>query len=381
MKSLPVYQRIAEQLAGEIRRGFYADGRLPAERLLATKFQVSGATVAKAMAVLASGGLVERRVGSGTFVLPSPGHRHSVGGSATLGVFLPWGIAGTGGTFFQRTVAQSCLRELQENGQTARLYVGFGGPPDLHGDLLPHDLVEDLRGGRLRGLVGLNGLPGSEVLKLAEQAGVPIVGPETSHWMKADRESIVRRFTKHAIGLGCRRVALLDWVGVQRAKWAMETTLTSNLHEAVQDELRRAGIESLGNLSRFDLHPLLSGAGWDEIMEIWSSAKERPDALIIGDEYFFHDAVAALRTVCPNPDLLPVYAFVTKGFFQTLPCPAVLGEVDGELFGRKVARLLLRVVGQDVSGVADQEIEVEWNDSFFVPRPKLAQVNANAPAL
>jgi DNA-binding transcriptional MocR family regulator len=65
----PVYRQIADQLRGEIERGDTQPGqRLPAIRTLAGQLGVHRDTVALAYESLAEAGLVEARVGAGTFV-------------------------------------------------------------------------------------------------------------------------------------------------------------------------------------------------------------------------------------------------------------------------------------------------------------------------
>ncbi len=70
-----LYQRVAEQLANLIADGEYPRGsRLPAERKLAERFNVSRPTVREAIIALEIGGFVEVRGGSGVYVcVESPG--------------------------------------------------------------------------------------------------------------------------------------------------------------------------------------------------------------------------------------------------------------------------------------------------------------------
>lgn len=77
LHALPLSRRAHEFVAHEmlvlILSGRFRPGdRLPAERALAAEFGVSRPTVRQAVGVLAAHGLVEARVGSGTFVVESP---------------------------------------------------------------------------------------------------------------------------------------------------------------------------------------------------------------------------------------------------------------------------------------------------------------------
>jgi LacI family transcriptional regulator len=69
MSSEPKHRHISRELLAEIASGKYApSGRLPSEAQLVRRFGVSRPTVARALRDLQDRGLVERRVGSGSYV-------------------------------------------------------------------------------------------------------------------------------------------------------------------------------------------------------------------------------------------------------------------------------------------------------------------------
>jgi GntR family transcriptional repressor for pyruvate dehydrogenase complex len=77
LRPLPLSRRAHEFVAHEMlvlifSGRFRAGDRLPPERALAAEFGVSRPTIRQAVAVLAAHGLVESRVGSGTFVVGTP---------------------------------------------------------------------------------------------------------------------------------------------------------------------------------------------------------------------------------------------------------------------------------------------------------------------
>lgn len=66
---LPAYMKIHDQLKKDIDEHRWAIGeRLPSERDLADQFAVSRMTLRQAVSLLVEEGVLERRVGSGTFV-------------------------------------------------------------------------------------------------------------------------------------------------------------------------------------------------------------------------------------------------------------------------------------------------------------------------
>ena len=65
----PVYIQIHNQLRENIENGHWKVGqKIPAERELAAEFGVSRMTLRQAIQTLVDEGVLERRVGSGTFV-------------------------------------------------------------------------------------------------------------------------------------------------------------------------------------------------------------------------------------------------------------------------------------------------------------------------
>src|SRR4051794_35671619 len=77
----PLYARLADALRDAINQAALDDGqRLPAERLLAARLQISRGTVVAAYAALAEQQVVSRRRGSGTTVTrparERPGRHH-----------------------------------------------------------------------------------------------------------------------------------------------------------------------------------------------------------------------------------------------------------------------------------------------------------------
>jgi GntR family transcriptional regulator len=67
--NLPIYLQIHDQLKAEIAKGVWKVGdRLPPERELSVKFGVSRMTLRQAIQTLADEGIIERKIGSGTYV-------------------------------------------------------------------------------------------------------------------------------------------------------------------------------------------------------------------------------------------------------------------------------------------------------------------------
>ncbi|MGK0552433.1 GntR family transcriptional regulator [Enterococcus faecalis] len=67
--SVPIYIQIHDAIKADIEKGLWKIGdRLPSERELALKFNVSRMTLRQAIQTLADEGILERKIGSGTYV-------------------------------------------------------------------------------------------------------------------------------------------------------------------------------------------------------------------------------------------------------------------------------------------------------------------------
>ncbi|WP_270596492.1 GntR family transcriptional regulator [Enterococcus asini] len=67
--NLPIYIQIHDQIKSKIESGFWKIGdRLPSERDLSLQFGVSRMTLRQAIQTLADEGILERKIGSGTYV-------------------------------------------------------------------------------------------------------------------------------------------------------------------------------------------------------------------------------------------------------------------------------------------------------------------------
>jgi DNA-binding LacI/PurR family transcriptional regulator len=84
------HEQVSRQLRDDLAAGRYGEeGRLPSEAQLARQFSVSRPTVARALQSLVEAGLVERRVGSGTFAKLGSVKRHAALTTRVLALLMP----------------------------------------------------------------------------------------------------------------------------------------------------------------------------------------------------------------------------------------------------------------------------------------------------
>jgi DNA-binding LacI/PurR family transcriptional regulator len=199
------HRHLREQLEDAIRSGSYAPGaRLPGERELSERYQVSRITVRSALAAMVTEGLIERRHGSGTYVRDRPEqpnlvvvHQRVVAPKAT-DWFMSELVSG-----LEQALSQAGRHltwvAVQESGSLRQHLHRVGiqlrpGLPVLLSGFTPSDEdVRDLRGA------------GCHLVTISEPScHEPLIA------LGADHFEAARLATRHLLDHGRRRVLLLN---------------------------------------------------------------------------------------------------------------------------------------------------------------------------
>jgi DNA-binding LacI/PurR family transcriptional regulator len=214
---VPKYRRIYNVLRGEIVAGEFTSGqRLPSEAQLVKTFGASRITVGRAMRDLQQAGLVERRAGSGTYVLGSRGK--ITGESFSFGLLIP----DLGETEILEPICQG-LASSPAARSHAVIWGGVTGSVEHKEEIA----MERCRQYIERGAAGvffapLELTPGKDAINARitaalKKAGIPIVlldrpvqpyGLREEHDLVGiDNRRAGFRITEHLLRLGSRRVA------------------------------------------------------------------------------------------------------------------------------------------------------------------------------
>jgi GntR family transcriptional regulator, arabinose operon transcriptional repressor len=213
---LPKHRQIFEQLLGEIQSGvFKPQDRLPSEAELGKRFDASRITIAKAVKELQSLGLVSRRAGAGTYVLP----KVAISG-LVFGLLIP----DLGRTEIFEPICQGMMRS-----PLARAHSLLWGPAinlDTHLERETEQLCLHYISQGVSGIFfapvefadnkdAVNAL----VAKIFDRAGIPIVlldrcympYPERSNYdlVGIDNRRTGYQITAHLLNLGARRIVFM----------------------------------------------------------------------------------------------------------------------------------------------------------------------------
>jgi DNA-binding LacI/PurR family transcriptional regulator len=212
------HRQVFEHVLADIESGRLKEGdRLPSEIELVRQFATSRPTVARALRDLQNLGLVERKVGSGTYVQRSQG----MADSWRFGLLIP----GLGGTEIFEPICGQLARLAQRHHHTL-LWGDFGG---RRGEVDP-ELIEQVCLSYIRQTVaGVFFAPleltedkdliNQSVIAALETARIPIVlldrdivpFPQRSHFdlVGIDNRRAGFLITDHLLRLGCRRIDFL----------------------------------------------------------------------------------------------------------------------------------------------------------------------------
>ncbi len=356
--SLP--KQIASILATEIRAQYKPDSMIPPQRELAERFGVSVLTVREAVQCLMQEGLLERRHGSGTYVLAQPAPEKWVA------VLMENDIGQAHISYAHRRTFQQVRQMVAEAGFPTRGYLGFlpGGEPG--GELTCGEFLHDLRAGRIAALVSVAAKLPEGVRQDLRQRGIPFLGggaaigfEDAGPPLPSNVAQLVQIGARHLIDCGRKRLAMVLWAGSMRSSAA-----PTQEERAFRAEIERAGLTFNPEWVRADLHPQWVGAGWEEFREIWRGA-EKPDGVLITDDVLAQDVTIAIHELgIQVPEQLMVVTHATRGSGVWSPFPVAKVEYDPEA----QAQLFSALIINRLRGEPFPSEPIHW-DYNLIPMP------------
>jgi DNA-binding LacI/PurR family transcriptional regulator/DNA-binding transcriptional regulator YhcF (GntR family) len=324
-------QSLHEKVADDLRRDVLATHpgmKLESEARLATQFGVSVMTLRQALSVLAHEGLIERRQGSGTYVVDTRAKRH-VAIFSLASEALP-------DSSFQLRVENLLGLVFQQRGNRFRFYVWM----DTKEGLVCPDLIEEASQNRISGgvFVSMHSEPAMPIL-LKKRIPYVTTGTSDPPCVAIDQAQIVRDGTQHLLDRGCRRIALMQWSGGQ---------INPSTNPTFASALAERGLKPDPQWMRLSVPPNVPGAGWEQFRKIWDAKKEKPDGLLVTDDVLFRDvALGMLERGIRVPDQLQIVAQTNKGSGITYPFPVTALEIDPREYAEELATLLIQLMNNE----------------------------------
>ncbi len=356
---------LSDQIAAILREEIIADPtpgrRLPPIVKLAKRFGVSYETVRSGLRLLVQEGLVQQRDGAGTYVADPTKNRH-------VGVLIEQDISDPHSPYFFRLVSQRLVRFFRKRSVPARLYAGHApvGVDSPH-PLTCIEFVEAANRGQLCGLVVLAAphhpfSTWGEAFESLRKFHVPVVaergkiGEEVDALVYLDYASMVRLGTQYLLDRGRRRIALLEYrLLSDRSEDCGRDVILDNFSAA----LAAGGASVNPRWVRRDLHPCVTGAGWEEFRDVWLGGGSeschgdgKPDGLLICDDNLFSGAAMAICQLGLRvPDDLRVVTHFVKGSTMTIPFHVAKLEFDPDVYVRAMGKTLIKLMQQQEPGI------------------------------
>ena len=298
---------------------------MPPVRELAAEVGVSVMTLRAAQTLLARDGLLEIRHGSGVYLTEQARPRW-------IGIYTALDILSPRTSSFHTLMPRALRRFLCQNGFEAGIYIGElqagereEGPSDPR-------FRADVAAGRLDGVAILNAPNSTGWADWVAGLQIPAVGVHTPYGVEVSYDAMVREGVKRLHAHGCRRIAMLSWY------WALD-----GLRRPLRDTLAELNLDYYPEWVRRDLHPMLSGAGWEEFREMWTARREKPDGLLVADDMLFNEAQIAIREMGIRvPDRLRIVTHANKGADRRYPFPVTLAQFDPERYAELLGEMMLK---------------------------------------
>lgn len=332
----PLYKQVAELLRKEIAETLSPGDQLEAEDKLAKRLAVSVITIREALWILAGEGTVVRQQGRGTFV------GEATGGGRQVAVLMERDIAHPRLSYFFLRVTQQVRHYLELRGHRVQIYIGRLGPGEESETLTCSNFREDVEADKVSGVAAVYALPESSWTRSLEDRGIPLVGLglRHRHMIDTDYSHMVEEGVRNLVENGRKKIACLGW-NRGEADPGGAPAGGKPYERALERAFAKYDVRARPQWIRDDLHPAQAGAGWEEFREIWTANREKPDGLLVMDDFLFRDAAAAILDMNVRvPEDLKVVTHANKGAEILYPFPVTGLVVDPDLTALRMVEML-----------------------------------------
>ncbi len=237
---------------------------------------------------------------------------------------------------FYLRLAQEVRRLLEEEGLASRLYFGTTMPTPEDLSLRCPEFFDDLAAGKIKGIISAvlsEKLPAD---RLKEKA-LAVVGSGGDYPVQSDLRGWMAAAVRELVRRGKRRIALLAWGGFENGP--------SRCADFFREAIAEAGLVVEEAWIKDDIYPTLHGAGWGAFREIWSARSERPDGLVVCDDWFLSGVIAAMQEMGLSiPNQVGIAAQLADRPMAEYPVPIIAWQPDVPAIARELVRTELAVL-------------------------------------
>jgi len=333
----PLYQRVQERIREEILAAQAHDARLPTERELQARYQVSRPTISKALTALAAEGLLIKSQGRGSFLLFPP---ESPGQTSTPPRRIGYVAPLTGEALVQRAFRGI---DRAAHRRDYRVLMGSAGNSVAREQTAVHELVASGVRGLIIYPVPRRGAEAQRDYLRTEAPDIPLVlidtcVPEQGHTQLIfDNRRAGYAMTHWLIGKGHSRIGLISY-----PEEIFHAPLAARL-KGYRDALRDHGLPfDPALVRRFETAEHQRGPALAAIFDEWMSLAQPPDAVIASDDIVALEVneLLAARSV-RVPEQMRVVGFDNREAARRYHPPFTTTNPDFERMGEMACDLLL----------------------------------------
>ncbi len=329
---VPLYTKVAVHLRKDIATRLKPGEKLEAEGKLAVRFGVSIRTIREAISSLAHEGLVERHQGSGNYVKNQAPLQH-------VAVILGISSSFPHQNYFVLRQVEQLHVLFRAQGYSVQVYWNYHDKESQVIDACFTDFERSLHQQRVCGMVTVAGSLNSSWREAIQKSNIPAVGSITEYRYEIDRFHMMKEGVRRLVEAGRRKIAVLEYLDSSGDKtWndLCRTTLGSLFNQY--------GIHTSPSWIRGNLRASsLETGGYEEFKKIWMAEKEKPDGLLVCDDYLYQDAsLAILELGIKVPKQLMVVTHANKGSSVIYPFPTLRMEWDPDQIAQIQSDLLIR---------------------------------------
>lgn len=333
-------KKISDQLRKEIQEDYAPGSQLPSEADLARKYGTSHLTLRESLATLQAEGLVDRIHGKGTFV-------SHIKRSNTVALVSDLDLSHPPFPYYHAKILYTLRDYFLKRNKQLKLYFGDRSPMQISGKLTCRDFIDDLKNNQIGFVVAISTHPDEEWIDFTRKNKIPTVGNISgfNYDIRLNYQGMIFNAVQMAKNLGKKKIGIISWEANSPKKGEASGYWRSLFNLAMRENNLEVKDQWIGDY----VSPLINNSVWEVFFEIWKGSTDRPDAMIVPDDFLYQKLIMAIQNLNIRiPEDLVLFTLQNKNSGLMNPLPSYDFEVDPEEMGLAMAGALELMLGREI---------------------------------